>query len=79
MRRLNTPLLGAMVALAPGLAQACPECAAGVRAQVRRGIFDRGFAANLGATALPFAVFFGVAAVVHSGIPGLPAGRRGPR
>ena len=79
MRRFGALLLGAMAAGAAAPASAGPDCAAGVRAQVRRGIFDERFAANLGATALPFAIFFGVAAVVHAGVPGLAAGRRGPR
>lgn len=50
-------------------AGACPECGAGVRAQVRREIFGAGFGPNLAMTAAPFAVFAGVAALLHAGYP----------
>ena len=52
--------------LAPA-ASACPVCDSGTGEQVRAGIIDGQFGANLLATLLPFAVVLGVAAVVHSG------------
>ena len=38
--------------------------------QVCAGIVDGGFAINLLATVLPFAVVLAVAAVIHLGVPG---------
>lgn len=63
---IGVGLLGFVAA--PTAATACPDCAAGVRAAVRRGIFDGSFGANLAATVAPFGVFLGVAAAVHSGV-----------
>ena len=71
----NGILLVAARLTSPAPALACPECAEGVRRQVRAGIFDAGFGANLAATALPFAVFGGVTAWIHGGPP-RPRGAR---
>jgi hypothetical protein len=60
-----TVLLSAML-LSPG-ARACPDCAEGVRRQVRAGIFDEAFARNLAVTALPFGVLAGITAAIHLG------------
>lgn len=70
LRRGVRGLIGAGaigLAAAPPSATACPDCAAGVRAAVRRGIFDASFGGNLAATLAPFGIFLGVAAAVHSG------------
>ncbi|MFT3769790.1 MAG: hypothetical protein QM820_30505 [Minicystis sp.] len=53
--------------LLPFPAEACPDCAEGIRAQVRAGIFDGAFARNLVTAALPFAVFAGITAFLHFG------------
>ena len=55
--------------VAPSPASACPDCAEGVRAQVRRGIYGEGFGFNMLATALPFGVFLGITAALHTGLP----------
>lgn len=65
MRRLV--LLAVLIAPTP--AAACPDCAAGVRKQVRAGIFGADFATNLAAVALPFGVFLGITAALHTGLP----------
>ncbi len=60
---------------APAPALACPDCAEGVRRQVRAGIFDAGFGTNLAAMALPFAIFGAVTALIHGGSPRARGGR----
>jgi len=54
-------------AISPSSVSACAECAAGVRAQVRQGIYGAGFGFNLFATALPFGIFLGTSALIHFG------------
>ena len=58
-----------MILLDAAPAGACPDCAAGVRAAVRRGIYGEGFATNLALTVAPFGVFGGAAALLHAGFP----------
>jgi hypothetical protein len=63
-------------------APACPQCPAGVARQVRAGIYDGDFAFNLFATLLPFGVFLGITAAIHSGVAVdrlAPRGRRQDR
>ncbi|CAN5749858.1 hypothetical protein BH23PLA1_BH23PLA1_03400 [soil metagenome] len=73
MRRiLLTGLLTAWFALP---VQACPTCSIGVREQVRAEVFGEDFGRNLVVTALPFAFFLGIAAVIH----GRPARHWGTR
>ena len=63
---MKRPLLAAAAAaLLAGPAAACPTCDAGIRARVRAGVFGPDFAANVGYSALPFAVFAGAAAALH--------------
>ncbi len=50
-------------------AKACPICNSDTGRQVRGGIGDADFAHNLLVTALPFAVFLAVAALLHFGVP----------
>ena len=70
-RRLvsSSGMLLAGMLLASG-AWGCPDCAEGIRRQVRAGIFDAGFGRNLGMAALPFGVFAGITAAIHFGVPG---------
>lgn len=69
MRRIVLAGVVLMAAAPTSPASACPTCAAGVRAQVRRGIFGAGFGFNLAMTVAPFAIFGGVAALLHAGFP----------
>ena len=64
-RPLAAPLAAAAVLLAPAPAFACATCDAGIRKQVWAGVFGPDFAANVLFSALPFAVFAGVALAVH--------------
>ena len=66
-------LAAAAFALLAGPAAACPTCDAGVRKRVWAGVFGPDFAANVGYSVLPFAVFAGAAAALHGRAP------RGPR
>ena len=76
MLRQTWPRLIVLAVLAsPVPASACSECAAGVRRQVRAGIFERGFGFNLAATALPFGIFGGITALIHGGWPRPRGGR----
>jgi hypothetical protein len=50
--------------------QACPACAAGIRAQVRAAIFDESFARTLAMTALPFGVLAAITAAIFFGLLG---------
>jgi hypothetical protein len=62
-----------LAALLPSLeAQACPDCAEGIRQQVHAAIFDETFARNLIIMALPF----GVLAAITAAILVVPSGRR---
>jgi hypothetical protein len=49
--------------LAGSSATACPECK--TAGEVRRGIFNEDFAANLAMTLVPFGVFLGITAAIH--------------
>lgn len=60
-------LLLAVVALPAG---ACPVCGTGTGEAVRAEIVGDQLGVSVLATALPFAVVLGVAAVIHSGVPG---------
>ncbi len=64
----STVLLAGAMLLSSG-AWACPECAEGIRKQVRAGIFNETFAQNLAMAALPFGVLAGITAVLHAGLP----------
>lgn len=66
-----TGLLTALL-LSPD-SQACPACAAGIRAQVRAAIFDGSFPGTLAMTALPFGVLAAITAAIFFGL----LGRRG--
>ena len=68
MKRVLLSAAAAMLLAGP--AAACPTCDAGIRKRVWAGVFGPDFAANVGYSALPFAVFAGAAAAVHG---------RGPR
>ncbi len=72
MRKLIPAIVGFFWVVLPSAATACPDCPAGIREQVRRGIYGEGFGFNLFATVLPFGVFLGVAAMIHSGFPSFP-------
>ena len=63
MKRLA--LAAAAILIFAGPAAACPTCDAGVRKRVWAGVFGPDFAANVGYSALPFAVFAGAAAALH--------------
>jgi hypothetical protein len=69
-------LLAAGLLLPASSALACPQCPEGVARQVRAGIYDNAFAFNLSATLLPFGVFLGITAAIHSGVS---LGRFAPR
>ncbi len=69
MRFPSSLLLLAAVTLQPSITWACPDCAEGIRRQVRAGIFDESFAENVGLAALPFGVLAGITAVIHFGAP----------
>jgi hypothetical protein len=57
-------------------ASSCPVCQTDTGAAVRRGIFNDDFGFNLFVTILPFLVFYGVVALVHSGAPSRRTGDR---
>lgn len=75
--RTGLTALWAMLLLANvEIAQACPVCDTGTGRQVRAGLFGPDFGRNLLATAAPFPVFLGVAALTYYGPPRLPSLRR---
>lgn len=66
----SIPLAAVMLLSLPSLqAQACPDCPEGIRKQVRAGIFDETFVANVGMAALPFGVLAAITAALHVGLP----------
>lgn len=52
-------------------AAACPVCSSETGERVRAGVFGAEFGANALLIALPFAVLFGVVALLHFGPPRL--------
>jgi hypothetical protein len=68
-RLASSSVLVTAALLLPLGAQACPDCAEGIRREVRAGIFDATFAQNLGMAALPFGVLAGITAAIHAGLP----------
>lgn len=61
MRRIG--LLLFFTSLTP--AWGCPHCSEGIRKQIQAGIFNDQFIANVGITALPFAVLAGIVIAIH--------------
>ena len=70
-----------LISLGAMPAGACPVCQTETGRRVREGIFSGAdLGPNLAATALPFLIFLGIAALVHSGPrrrAGTPSGRAG--
>ncbi len=74
-------VLGAVLALlltAPA-ADACPVCRRPTGRAVRAGIFNASFGPRLVATAAPFGLLLGLAAVLHGGPAPRPSRRRHER
>jgi hypothetical protein len=65
--------------IAASVAAACPLCQSETGQQVRDGIFDSQFTANLFAMVLPFVIIAGAVIVIHRGAWFLePHNRSGP-
>lgn len=76
LRQLGIRIALGVTILPGSSAQACPYCK--TADEVRQGIFNETFASNLGVTLLPFVVFLGVTAAIHS-FPRREAGASGGR
>ena len=55
--------------LLTGPARACPLCKSGTGQQVRAGLFNGHFGANLVLTLLPIPIFLGIVALIYFGPP----------
>lgn len=68
---LRLPVLAWLIALVlPASAiMGCPICDSETGQEVRAGIFDEDFAANLVMVLLPFPVLLGIVAMIYFGVP----------
>lgn len=73
----RTVLLSVLLGGASASASACPVCGTRTGQQVRQGIFESRFAADVFLTLLPFPILLGIVLALHFGFPA--AARPKPR
>lgn len=69
-------LAAALAVLLPPAVYGCPLCHSRTGDQIRAGILNGSFGANLLAVALPFPVFAGIVAWLYFGKPGQRTGKK---